>query len=225
MSCVFCHFFNIFNGCFLEVLSSLDQFHRAELAQVDLDAGAFKKWKEAPQKTSVDLPIASNCNPFHILLHVSMYYVHICPSNLIFWDSFGNANVSILWNFWKSSASKTQVRSLPEGTRTITAIKNPQDGLSDFAYFASGSRLLCWPGKVLGRVLRESDLSHMESSRMFTVSIVFDLIQVFGSLQNLQAQHLRSTPSWRSFTRIPVPFNCLGSILKRKKQRFLSLNI
>lgn len=84
MSCVFCHFFNIFKGCFLEVLSSLDQFHRAELAQVDLDAGAFKKWKEAPQKTSVDLPIASNCNPFHILLYVSMY-VHIFPSNLLFW--------------------------------------------------------------------------------------------------------------------------------------------
>ena len=40
--------------------------------------------------------------------------------------------------------------------------------------------------KVLGRVLRASDLSHMESSQMFTVAILlryFDLIKVVGSLQ------------------------------------------
>ena len=49
----------------------------------------------------------------------------------------------------------------------------------------------------------------------------FHLIQVCGSQQNLQAQHLRLIASWRSFTKILVPFNCRGSVLRKKKQRFL----
>ena len=105
VSCFLCHFFNAF---FLEVLSSLDRFHPvAELAQVDLDAGAFKKWKEAPQKM-LTFPHLALCVQLCSYLSIESYLL----------DSIGNASVSILWNFWKRSASKTQVRSLPEGSRT-----------------------------------------------------------------------------------------------------------